>query len=236
MEADDRPSTPLLPMRLLKRLWAAGPQAAGDWRSLVVLTITLALFSAFVLVGVLARSDPDKWFGEGKPGTLLSVAWLTWAGVVSVGAGLSLKRAGLRLGWCVFGLLLMVAAADDMLKLHEQLDLWLNGMLGWDPEGRGDVLDDLLVAGYVIPGGLIVAVMMRSYALRLPGLMWNLAFAGVFFGAMVVLDMTELADWLEEGCKLVAGALIINGVRSARRSPLHARLERAARASRGRAL
>lgn len=207
-----------------------------DWRSVVVLSITVTLVAAFALVGLVARSDPDKWFGEGKPGTLLSVAWLIWAGALSVGAGLSLRRGGLRLGWCVFGALLILAAADDMLKIHERLDVWVNGLLGWDPDGNGDVLDDLLVLGYAVPGVVIVAVAMRRYALRLPGLMWNLALAGMFFGIMVVLDMTELADWLEEGCKLIAGALIINGVRSARRSPLHARLARCARAPVHRAL
>lgn len=195
-----------------------------DWRSVVVLTVTLSLATGFALVGLLTRGDPNKWFGEGKPGTLLSVAWLIWAGVESLLAGVSLRRTGLRLGWCVFGLLLFAAAADDMLKAHERLDLWLNGLLGWDPDGEGDFLDDVLVMGYVVPSTLIVVFLMRNYALRLVGLMWNLALAGVFFCMMVALDIVDVLGWLEESCKLTAGALIINGVRSARRSRLHRRL------------
>jgi FtsH-binding integral membrane protein len=196
----------------------------------VLLFVTLTLVAAFALVGLVSRWDPDKWFGEGKPGTLLSVGLLGWAGVASISAGLSLGSGRLRLAWSVFGALLITAAADDMVKIHERLDVWLNGLLGWDPEGPADVLDDLLVLGYAIAGVLVVAVLMRRYALRLPGLMWNLVIAGAVFGVMVVLDVAEGADWLEESGKVVAAAIIVNGVRAARRSPLHARLERAARA------
>lgn len=236
MPAASRPSSTRQTLRLVKRLWAAGPRAAIDWRSIVVLSITVTLAAAFAMAGLVARDDPNKWFGEGKPGTLLAVAWLIWAGVESVRAGLSLERGGIRRGWLLFGALLIVAAADDMFKGHERLDVWLNLQLGWDPDGAGDILDDLLVIAYVIPSALVIVMLLRSYALRLPGLMWNLALGSVFFTAMAAIDIIDVLGWLEESCKLIAGAFIINAVRSAGRSPLHRRLVRRAQAAGSRPL
>lgn len=177
-----------------------------------VVPLNVGLCGVFVAIGLVSNGDPSRMFGEGKPGTLLSVLMLGLASFASFKRAIGTLARSIRVGWAIFGLSLALAAVDDMFKLHEALDVVINEWLGLDPEGWATKLDDVLVMMYAAPAMLVTLWVWRSYAFRTPGLIVRFGIAGVFFVGMVVLDMAECWQTMEETCKVVAGTFIFAGV------------------------
>jgi hypothetical protein len=152
------------------------------------------------------------------------VVLLFGAGAVALRLGRSLRPLIHARLWLVLGLLFVIAALDDMFKLHEKLDFMIVGALGLDPDGPADVLDDIIVALYAVPSVAVVATIGRSYFLRLRWTALLFGLAAVAFTVMVLLDFLSSHDAAEESMKLVAGGLIFGAVAAAEHSPLTERL------------
>jgi hypothetical protein len=201
-------------------------------------TVAVALL---ISAGWALRGDTYAFFGEHRPGTYLSVGILLASGVRCLRLWRELAARPLRLGWFWLGLLLLFAGLDDLLRLHERADHAVNSLLGTDPNGRGDMIDDLLVAAYALPAVWICGVWLRNYVLRLRWSMWLFATAAVPFVVMVFCDLGlaghvayVIEETLEETSKLYAGALILAAVQAVAEDPLHRRLARAAVPAAGR--
>jgi hypothetical protein len=162
------------------------------------------------------RRDADKYFGEGKPGTLLSVGFLfAAAGVCASHYRGWPREATLRRFWLGMSIVLAVAAIDDLSKLHERLDPIINRALGVHPKGRiADRLDDVLVMAYALPA-VALAFLHRNELLRQRWMVLTLAASFVCFLTMSVFDLLHTGNALEDCFKLVAGALIVCALLSA---------------------
>lgn len=177
-----------------------------------VVLLNACLCVLFIAIGLATNGDASRMFGEGKPGTLLSVLMLALASFASFKRAFGTLARPIRVGWAIFGVSLALAAVDDMFKLHEMLDVVINGWLGLDPDGFATKLDDLLVLLYAVPAMLVTLWVWRSYAFETPGLVLRFGIAGVFFVGMVVLDMADRLQTAEETCKVMAGSFIFAGV------------------------
>ena len=166
------------------------------------------LCGAFAGVGLAFRGDPNKLFGEGKPGTLLSVLMLALSAWASGKRALGTLPPRIRLGWGILGSALAIAALDDMFKVHERLDVLINGWLGLDPEGFATRLDDIIVLMYAAPAGVAGIWAWRRYLFETPLLLARFIVAGVLFGAMIVCDLTRAFESLEESCKVMSATFI----------------------------
>jgi hypothetical protein len=179
-----------------------------------VLPLVSVVCVVLALAGWAIEGDSGKFFGEGKPGTLLSVLLLG----LSSYASMKRARGGLpwrvRMGWVVFGATLALAALDDMFKGHESADKVLNGWLGLDPEGIAGKLDDALVLLYLVPAGCVLLWSWGSYAFEERAMFWRLAISGVWFFLMVAFDVIDRDDlqWLEESSKVISGAFIFSAI------------------------
>jgi hypothetical protein len=175
-----------------------------------VIGSSLGMIALCIWVGIEFYEDPDKWFGEKKPGTLWSVGLLAASGVVC----LQMRKCcppAMRGFWLFSGLLLCLAGLDDLVRIHERMDRLVHAILGWDPnDSVTDHLDDVLVLSYLIPAGWLWFRHRRDvFQMRLTMQLFGLAI--VAFVAMVAADMLGGIEWLEESFKIVAGALILCG-------------------------
>lgn len=197
------------------------PRLARAMRVMAFLIpISIALF---VAIGLIFSGDPGKMFGEGKPGTILSVMLLGIAGVSSLQLWHRLKPLPQARIWLVMGVVFVTTSLDDMFKLHENLDDTLAARFGYDPEGPLDAIDDILVALYILPAMYLVARGWRQL-LRLRWCVRLFSAAFVFFAVMVLIDMFEAHHTAEESIKLIAGALIFLAVVAGRQDPFTFRL------------
>lgn len=210
-----------------RRLWVRRPWAPATRQTAgIAFGLTAGVVGLCVAVGLIDNGDASKWFGEGKPGTLLPVGLLVVSGVVGLKLALGSRlaererwrvvagRASWRWGWALLGVALIVAGCDDMFRWHENLDLWLHARFDADPTGFSDVLDDLFVVGYVAPAGVATWLLRRFLARSSATLQcWAAAFVG--FAAMVVLDISEAHAALEEIAKNVAAAFLFVGIAAA---------------------
>lgn len=211
--------------RLSRRLFHPGPLPALTRRAIPRLLIAVtAVVVVLITLGWLLRRDAGKFFHEGKPGTLLSVGLLIAGGMLSLRLWRQLRAWPHRFGWLALGVLLILAGLDDMFKLHEKTDVIINGWLGWDPQGKGDRIDDFLVAGYALPVALIWLFWLRNYMLHFSWAVLLLSGGTVCFAAMVCMDMMGGFVVLEETAKLYAGALICLGLLAVGHTHLHRRL------------
>lgn len=179
-----------------------------------IVPLSVGVCVLFAVAGLVAEGDSGKFFGEGKPGTLLSVLLLG----LSAYASFKRARGGLprrvRIGWLVFGVSLALAALDDMFKGHENADKMINGWLGLDPDGIAGKLDDILVLLYVIPAAVVMAWSWRSFFFREVTFFWRMMVAGLFFLSMVVFDIIDRdhLQWIEESSKVISGAFIFAAI------------------------
>ena len=187
-------------------------------RSTALLVIPLVALACclFAAVGWIQSGQPGRQFGEGRIGTLLSVGVLAASGLVALKVSFLPAARSMRKFWCVFASLLLFAAADDMFKLHEQLDVVINRALGTDPDDPVfDRIDDVIVLAYAALGCGTLGLM---YMRRLLALIWMVRFfiaGGLCFLAMVAGDMLRIGTAIEESLKLLAGAWIFSGVAAA---------------------
>lgn len=182
---------------------------------IVIPSIAIACV-VFALIGWFQSGQTGRQFGEGRIGTLTSVLVLAGSGVVALRISALPSARGFRWFWLVFASLLLFAAADDMFKIHEQLDVVVNRALGADPEDpRFDRLDDLIVVLYAGLGCGGLGLLYKRQLLELRWMARFLAVGGVLFTAMVACDTLHLGIALEESLKLLSGAFIFTGIAAA---------------------
>jgi hypothetical protein len=174
-----------------------------------VMSATVGIIIVCVVLGRFVFGDTGHMFGERKLGTFASVAALAGAGVVSLKVHRRTRGTPSHGFWGPFGVLLCVVAADDLFRLHEQVDRWTHTLLGWDPNDPvTDHLDDVLVAGYLLPA-VYLALRFRRQLLGQYLMVQVLSLAMACFGAMVWCDMFGHYKWVEEAWKLLAASLIL---------------------------
>lgn len=223
-------TSPLATRRLVPRLARPGPMPRRTKQTLAILLIsTTFACAALITIGHLDGNQPGKLFGEGKPGTLLSVGLLAASALLCHTLYRRLAPLSHAHVWLALAFLFLLTALDDLFKFHEKLDALLLSTLGFDTEGRLDSLDDILVALYAVPAALLVLTSARNYFLRLRWTVLILAAACILFAGMVAIDMIAEHDAGEETVKLLAAALIFAGVAAAEHAPLNQRLFRRAR-------
>ncbi len=200
----------------------------------VLLGAVIGLCLLLGAIGLIARGNPSKLFGEGKPGTLISVGLLGTAAFFAWRVAVRLGPVRFARLWTTLAICLAVAAIDDMFKLHERADETILAALGADPEGPLDFLDGLLVLAYLLP---IAVALVRGWRPLLT-MVWTLrafALAGAAFLAMVALDIgddlfvrgdhdEQIVEFLEESAKALAGAALLLATVAALEEPLVERL------------
>ncbi|MEM1329059.1 MAG: hypothetical protein AAGG07_00715 [Planctomycetota bacterium] len=217
-------------MRLLLQtafssLLRPGPPPTRWARPAIAVAIGFALFTAVLIErGWSIHENTGRYFGEGRPGTVAVVVLFVISGVFCLLAARDLGvYAGDRPGkrrfarfWRWFAVLLFYLAADDMFKVHENLDVMIASAAGLDDEKHWvDEIDSIIVALYL---PLMVALAW-PHRIRLAGTRWLvvcMSLAIVLFIGMVVIDISEGPVALEESLKLFAAVAIMLGVAAAR--------------------
>lgn len=149
----------------------------GLWAAMVGLSIAIGL----------AIGRPRKMFGEMQlftiyTGTLLlACSFVCWQCA-------RYADAGARGLWRLMGVGFAYLATDELLKIHEYLDLSVHYLLGADPENRiTDQLDDAILVLYALIGVSVLAA-RRRHVLRLRGFARGVLWCGVFFVLMLAFD------------------------------------------------
>jgi len=185
--------------------------------AIVVLAITAGVFTLCIAVGLGFRGDPGKWFGEGKPGTLLPATLLMLSGLLALKLA-SRWTGGQRrravLGWLIMGAAFAVAGLDDGLKLHERVDDWIWLWLTERKPQKGNSLDAALVLAYALPA-LLAAGLLARWLCRCPGALKSWSVAAACFFAMVLCDWSSSSYVGEEMLKGVSAAWIFIGTAAA---------------------
>lgn len=131
--------------------------------------------------------------------------------------------------WRILAIGFWFLALDELFQIHENLDLTFHAIVGWDPNGPTDCLDDLIVVCYGI-FGVVMLLLYRKELLRYT-LAWPyLAGAALCSVGMVAFDLVSgggaLASWffshagnldwlvidlnaLEESLKTYAGVFFV---------------------------
>jgi len=139
----------------------------ADWRpcrrfgiAATAFLVVVAITAALALHG-LSVGDSDRWFHEGKWGTILNTVTLGVAAFFAFREAEWFPDEGVQPFWIGCGVLLAIASADDMLKIHEHVDRWIHGLLALERRGlKVSGLDDYLVLVY--PAGVCVFA-LRSW-------------------------------------------------------------------------
>jgi hypothetical protein len=185
----------------------------------VVLGATAVLIAILVWCGIAWHAMPSKYFRERTAGTYYSGALLVTAGALAAGVARRAGLASFSRFWAVAAAGFVYLGLDDVLRIHEELDRSIHGLLGWDPKHwLTDHLDDAIVVFY----GLVAsawAYYHRDALLRLRWTALGLAIAFVGFAAMSVLDVLGGFPTTEESLKLLAEAMIVTAIFAAYRDP-----------------
>lgn len=153
---------------------------------------TLALSALLAMIGYLEGDIADE-FGEGKPGTILSVVLLLALSLVSFKIYLARRAPSANwLGdsyfvWIVIAGGFFFLAMDDALELHEGFDAAFHSFLDVKQTRLSDRVDDLIVGIYILIGAGVVFFYREEFH-RYPSLKRYLAvgFAIVLF--QTILD------------------------------------------------
>ena len=203
---------------------------------LIVISV-LALCLVLILFGEYLWGDTSKLFGEGRPGTYISVLLLLlisfscfkiYALRSEVG---SKKLFEPKLIWLLMAFGFFFLALDDAIKIHENIEKVVLKHFELAETAVSDRLDDVIIALYAAIGAGVLYI-CRSELRRYKFLFGYLlaGFAVLFF--MIVLDLisnglgfllwlgasedaaelweTNLST-LEEVSKVLAGAIFLSG-------------------------
>jgi hypothetical protein len=167
--------------------------------------------------GWALRDDPGKYFGEKKPGTLLS-AGLLLASAWTCRLVHHLPAAALfGRFWIVQASLFLFLAVDELFRVHERLDRLVHYLLGLnDRHPVTDHLDDAIIGLYALVAAWLW-FRHRALLIRLPWMVLTMAPAFAAFAAMLVLDVAGGSKAVEDGLKIVSCALIFAGFAAAQR-------------------
>ncbi len=191
---------------------------------LVSYGVTCVLIVVLLFAGSGFHDNPMRYFGEGRPGTTASVIAFLLGGITSVRVWRLLRPHSFGRFWFIAALGLFFLAIDEQFKVHETMDVVINGWLGADPDAPGpDRLDNLIVIAYAPVAG-ILAWPYRRALLRLRMMIAMLGIGFVFFGAMAFLDdgvwgtRANVAGAAEESFKLLSAVSIMNAMIAAKRA------------------
>jgi hypothetical protein len=181
------------------------------WPTAVVLVLlaNVLCMTACIVVGLWKYGDATELFKERKLGTYFTVASLVAAEFTCYGVAWLMRGSRVFRFWLFFGLLLGVAASDDLFRLHERLDEAIHWMMGWDPKDPlTDHLDDVLVLCYALPA-VWLAWKYRRPLLQASLMVRTLAAAMALFAGHVALDFLDWSVTVEECVKQTAGCVIL---------------------------
>ena len=174
----------------------------------VALASTVGAVFIIARAGVAWRKGTHSYFEEQKIGTLLSGAVLFGSAVL---CWMTARRsAGPMVNFWLFNCALFALAGfDDLFRLHEKADLWLQRLVGADPNNPAtDHVDDLLVAIYPACA-MALWYRHRRAVLAFRWMVLTMAAAFVAFAGMAVLDWAERHKAIDESLKLLTGVLIL---------------------------
>ena len=199
-------------------LRSPGPAPRGWGRRVALLLVgVLVAAGVIALAGWLTRGQPGRYFGEQRPGTLLSAGLLLASAEVCRrihGRGVS---AAFGAFWLVHAGLFAYLGLDELLRIHERLDRSIHKLFGLHHRNPvTDHLDDLIILGYAAFAAALW-YRRRWVLLRLPWTVLTMTAAFVAFAAMMAVDLTAEVKAVEDTIKLVAGALILGAFLAARR-------------------
>ena len=152
------------------------------------LTVTLALSLA-----IANELPPETFFGEiGQSGYMTYFSFLQ----LSIAAVLSMKiyrrvRFSPQLNktssfWLIASIGLFFLALDDIIGIHEQVDLWLHDLFELRETELSDLIDDLIIIGYLAI--FLVYVVFKWQTLQL----FKGAFIFFWLGFILALVMAVL--------------------------------------------
>jgi hypothetical protein len=187
--------------------------------AVALLGTTLLVIGVTIVTGIQDRGNPAIHFHEHHRGTYYSGALLVAGAAVALGVAWRLRGSAFARFWLVACVGLLYLAADEVIAIHEDIDRWVHGQLGWRADDPlTDHLDDLIVVLYAV-AALGWAYRYRDALLRLRWTTLLLSIAGSGFAFMTVLDLFDVSKTLEESVKLLTEALIVVGVYAAARDP-----------------
>ncbi len=195
--------------------WSLDTYPPHAWR--LTRNVWLFMIGFCAVLGIALKLNPAKAFGENQPFTYYTVILLGICGVVC-GQCARLTDPNARAAWVLMAIGFFFLAADDLFKIHEELDVLINQALRLDPKAKlPDLLDSAIVVTYGLAGA-VVLYLQRRPLFKLQGFTEGLAKAGVAFSAMTILDVIgDLLDsqhWeaalqiVEESCKALAISLL----------------------------
>ncbi|MGI9240919.1 MAG: hypothetical protein ACR2RV_08960 [Verrucomicrobiales bacterium] len=213
--------------------------------TLFILLVDLLAIAAAVTIYV---TTGEEKLGEGSFLThlsalqLLAVSWLSFQifrirnrGVAPV---MTLKNARLLWGLIAAGFLFLFA--DELFKIHENIDELIHSIFKLEESGLTDRIDDLLVFGYALIGIGVIMKYRHEFVIMKGGLPY-LILGFVLLFLMIICDVITNRDdlirnfvdrdlikvtqtWLsfaEEGFKVLSGGLFViafyAGLESAKR-------------------
>lgn len=206
-----------------------------------VLYILLFLESIVIAIAIgkaLARElSPAHYFGENGIVTDASCIQLLIASILALATFWKVKNSNIALAgndwfWLLISLGLLFLAVDDAYEIHERIDLWLHDLLEIQQTNFTDLIDDLIVGGYLLLFIGCIATAWQSLQVFRPSFtFFQLAFALTI--AMVILDMVgnndyflsliiddlgrvrTIEQWLsvvEDSIKIIAEGMFIAGI------------------------
>ncbi|MEM8832375.1 MAG: hypothetical protein AAGE96_23995 [Cyanobacteria bacterium P01_G01_bin.19] len=153
--------------------------------------VTLAMFGA-----VATGHPPDLHFREEGFLTYVSCLQLVIAAVIAgkifnlVKGSSSQELVKLKTFWLVICLGLTFLALDDGFEIHEEIDFLLHDLLNITQNTLTDLLDDLIVGGYILLSLLYFAFKRQQIHLFRRSLVFFQA-GCVLTGIMVILDVAS---------------------------------------------
>ena len=215
------------------------PRAKPTPRQLliVLLFIESVVISIAIAKATMRELSPAHYFGEGRLVTDASCVQLLIASVLAGLTFWTVKRADSRLSknggfWLLVSLGLLFLAFDDAYEIHEHIDLWLHDLLQIQQTDLTDLLDDLIVGGYLLIFLGYVAKKWRSlqifqrsfiffkigFALTLVMVILDLVGNNDYFISLVINNPARIKvieQWLgavEDSSKIIAEGLFIVGI------------------------
>lgn len=181
---------------------------------LICLGLFAAAMAGLATAAYLGWRDydwPAYLLQDGEWGTWLSAGPLFASGLIGLRTGI--RSVGqMRRFWIIAGITLLIIGADDLWRLHENLELAL--ITRFDLNGENFFvarINDAVIIAYGI-AALIYTILRRHQLLRFPWACYCLAAGGIFFGAMVICDVFHISATLEESLKIVATILILSAL------------------------
>lgn len=203
---------------VVRVLRSPGP-APGGWARFVSFLLAGVLVAAGViaLAGWLTRGEPGRYFGERRPGTLLSAGLLLASAETCRRIHGLPRAAAFGAFWIVHAGLFAYLGLDELLRIHERLDRSIHQLFGLHHRHPvTDHLDDVIILGYAAFAAALWYRHRRAL-LRLPWTVLTMTVAFFAFAAMMAVDLSMEVKAVEDGIKLVAGALILGAFLAARR-------------------